>query len=168
MSRYAVAIEGIQGEETLLDFPGTVSCSSMQFGIDLPVVATGADRTDGASVHGSIVLQHNVDSASPALRDVCVRGATISDVTITRLKMVGTAMKPAEIVKLKTVKIVEVLLETPVDAATGEPGEEPVEFFALDYDEVKWEYKTYDNGVESATIAGTYDTGSMTTQVSIA
>ena len=30
----------------------------------------------------------------------------------------------------------------------------PVEFFVLDYEEIKWEHKVYVNGVASDTLAG--------------
>ena len=168
MSHFAVEITGITGEESLAEYADAIRCSSMQHGIDLPVVAKGTDRTDGASMHGSLVLEHKIDSASPALREACAKSTNISDVTITRIKMIGQTHQAADITKLKTVGIVSVYLDTPVDPETGQPSDEPTEFIVLDYDEIKWEHKVYTNGVESSTVAGSYDTTTMSTTVSIA
>ncbi|MCY3811461.1 MAG: type VI secretion system tube protein Hcp [Gammaproteobacteria bacterium] len=168
MSHFAVEMTNIPGEETLTDFAGQITCQGMSHGIDLPVVAKGTDRTDGASLHGSVVLEREIDSATPLLREACARSLNIADVTITRIKMVGAQIQPADIVKLKTVKVVQVFLDTPVDPATGQPSDQPVEFIVLDYEEIKWEHKVYANGVATDTLAGSYDTTTMTRDVSIA
>ena len=168
MSHFAVEISGIDGEETLSDYAGAITCRSMKHGIDLPVVAKGSDRTDGASIHGSVVLEHEIDAATPALREACAKSTNIDDVTITRIKMVGGAVQAADITKLKNAKIVNVYIDTPIDSASGQPADLPVEFFVLDYEEIKWEHKVYVNGVASDTLAGSYDTTTMSTTVSIA
>jgi len=167
MSHFAVEISGIGGEESLADYAGTITCRSFKHGIDLPVVAKGADRTDGASIHGSIVLEHEIDAATPALREACARSSNIDDVTITRTKMIGGAVQAADITKLKNAKVVNVYMDTPIDGDTGQPVDMPVEFFVLDYEEIKWEHKVYANGVASDTLAGSYDTTTMSTTVSI-
>ena len=168
MSHFAVAITDIPGEETLVNWQDQITCRSMKHGIDMPVVAKGADRTDGASMHGSIVLEHDIDAATPAIRLACAQTTNISDVTITRIKALGEDYQAADITKLKTVKIVDVYLDTPLDLENGTPADMPVEVFVLDYEEIKWEHKVYVNGVASDTIAGSYDTTAMSTTVSIA
>ena len=165
MSRFAVEITDIEGEETLTDYANQIKCSSMQHGVDLPVVATGTDRTDGASMHGSIVLEHAVDKASPALRLACAQSTNITDVKITRLT--GANNQASDITTLKTCKIVNVYMDTPLDASSGEPADMPAEFFVIDYEEIKWEHKTYVDGVASDTISGEYDTTTMSTTTSI-
>ena len=167
MSRICVDM-GIEGEETLTDYADQITCRAMQHGIDMPVVSNVADRTEGASVHGSIVLEHEVDKASPILREYCAKGTNIADVTITRVKLGGGTEGPlaADVTKLKTVKIVSVSLDTPVDEQ-GQPADVPVETFALDYEEIKWEHKVYEHGVSSDTIAGSYDTTTLSKTVSI-
>ena len=167
MSHFAVEISGIGGEETLSDYVDAITCRSMKHGIDLPVVAKGSDRTDGASIHGSIVLEHEIDAATPALREACAKSLNIDDVTITRTKMVGGAIQAADVTKLKNAKVVNVYIDTPVDPTTGKPADMPVEFFVIDYEEIKWEHKVYVNGVASDTLAGSYDTTTMSTTVSI-
>ena len=167
MSHFAVEISGIGGEETLSDYAGAITCRSMKHGIDLPVVAKGSDRTDGSSIHGSIVLEHEIDAATPALREACAKSLNIDDVAITRTKMVGGSVQAADITKLKNAKVVNVFLDTPMDPSTGKATDMPVEFFVLDYDEIKWEHKVYVNGVASDTLAGSYDTTTMSTTVSI-
>ena len=167
MSHIIVEITDIPGEEGLTGFEGQITCRAMQHGVDMPVLAKGSDRTEGASVHASIVLEHNIDKASPLLREACARGTNISDVTITRIKVVGGTSQAADIVKLKTVKLVYVYLDTPFQEDAGEPADMPVEVFALDYEEIKWEHKVYEHGVASDTIAGSYDTGTLSNTVSI-
>ena len=165
MSRFAVEVTDIEGEETLTAYANQIKCSSMQHGVDLPVVATGTDRTDGASMHGSIVLEHEVDKASPALRLACAQSTNITDVKITRLT--GANNQASDITTLKTCKIVNVYMDTPLDASSGEPADMPSEFFVIDYEEIKWEHKTYVDGVATDTISGEYDTTTMSTTTSI-
>lgn len=167
MSHYAVAMTGIEGEEGLTDYADQITCHSMKHGIDLPVVAKGTDRTDGASLHGSMILEHSIDKATPALREACAKSLNIDDVAITRIKMVGAQVQAADIVKLKTVKVINVYLDTPLDLDSGQPADQPTEFFVLDYEEIKWEHKVYENGVATDTLAGSYDTTTMSTTVSI-
>lgn len=167
MSHFAVEITNITGDEGLADYANQITCHSMKHGIDLPVVTKGADRTDGASLHGSVILEHSIDSATPALREACAKSINIDDVTITRIKQVGGQTQPADIVKLKTVKVVNVYLDTPLNPDTGQPADQPTEFIVLDYEEIKWEHKVYENGVATDTLAGSYDTTTMSTTVSI-
>ena len=165
MSHFAVEVTDIAGDETLTDYVGQIKCTSMQHGIDLPVVATGTDRTDGASMHGSMVLEHAVDSATPALRLACAQSTNITDVKITRLT--GANNQASNVTTLKTCKIVNIYIDTPLDSSTGLPAGMPLEFFVIDYEEIKWDHKTYVNNVLDDTISGTYDTTTMSTVVSI-
>ena len=167
MSHFIVEMgTNLTGDETLPGYDDAIRCRAMQHGIDMPVVSNKADRTEGASVHGSIVLEHEVDTASPKLRNACANGTNIADVTITRIKA-GSGAQVADVTKLKTVKIVSVSLDTPVDDE-GQPTDVPIETFALDYEEIKWEHKTYKNdGTLDSTIAGSYDTATLDTNVSI-
>lgn len=164
MSRYAVSITGIDGDETLTDYEDQIKCSSIRHGIDCPVIATGTDRTDGASMHGSVVLEHALDKASPALRLACAANTNIADVVITRLT--GANNLKSDVITLKTCKIVEVYLDTPLDDATGAP-EVPAEFFAIDYEEIKWKRIKYVDGIQTDTMSGEYDTATMSTTTSI-
>ena len=65
---------GIAGEETLTDYAAGIRCRAMQHGIDMPVVANTADRTEGASVHGSILLEHEVDNPTEVAGDDADQG----------------------------------------------------------------------------------------------
>lgn len=167
MAHYAVEIDGIDGDETLTDYADQITCSSMMYGMDLPVVAKGADRTDGASMHGIVVLAKEVDKASPLLREACVKSKNIPLVNITRIKMSGTTVQAADITSLGTAKIIKVYLETPVDPSTGEPADQPMEFFEIDYEEIQWVHKVYSDGNRVDTISGSYDTATMSKTTSI-
>ena len=167
MSHFAVGMTEFAGDETTTGYENTIRCRSMQHGIELPVVAHGANRTDGASIHGCIVLGHDIDAATPRLRLACVQGTNIPEATITRLAQVDGATNPTDIVKVGTVHVVAVYLDTPRDMATDGPADEPVEYLVLDYQEIKWEHRIYENGVDRGSVIGSYDVTTMSTVVSI-
>ena len=50
-----------------------------------------------------------------------------------RLAPVDGATNPTDIVKLRTVHVAAVYLDTPLDMPTDGPAEEPAEYFVLDY-----------------------------------
>ena len=167
MSHFAVGMTDVAGDETTNGYENTIRCRSMQHGIEMPVVANGANRTDGASIHGCIVLGHDIDAATPQLRLACAQGTNIPGATITRLAQVDGATNPTDIVKLGTVHVAAVYLDTPLGTATDGPAEEPVEYFVLDYQEIKWEHRIYENGVDRGGVIGSYDVTTMSTAVSI-
>lgn len=167
MSQIIVQIPGIAGEETLAGYEEQISCTSLKHGIDMPVVASATDRTEGASVHGTIDLEHEVDKASALLRDACARGLNLGTVVITKIKVVGGSAQAADITTLGNARLAYVYLETPVNASNGQPEDMPIEMFGLDYSEIKWEHKSYVNGVATDTISGSYDTSSLSPNVSI-
>ena len=166
MSNILVKIPGIEGEATLPGYEGQIQCQAMQHGIDLPVVSQGAARTEGASIHASIMLVHEIDKSTPLLRLQTAQTTNLASVVITRMRMVGQEPKPAEIITLGTAELVSVYLETPL-GQDGRPADMPVEVFVIDYEEIKWEYKYYVGGVEDSTVAGSYSTHTLSTAVSI-
>ena len=166
MSNILVSIPGIQGDAVLPGYEGQIQCVAMQHGIDLPVISQGAARTEGASIHGSVVLTHEIDSASPLLRLQTAETRNLATVVITRIRMVGTQPLPADIITLGHAELVSIYLETRV-GADSRPADMPVEMFLIDYEEIKWEYKYFVGGVEDSTVAGRYSTDNLTTSVSI-
>ena len=73
MSRYLVSIPSttalnFDGGVTLASYSKAIDCMGMYHGMDLSVVQTGTNRTDGECVHGRIVMAHKFDKASPTLR----------------------------------------------------------------------------------------------------
>lgn len=166
MSNILVKIPGIEGESTFSGYERQIQCDGMQHGIDLPVVASGTSRTEGASIHGSIVLTHNIDKATPGLRLNTAQSTNLSEVVITRFRMVGQSAKPAEIITLGNAELVAVYLDTPLNADASGPDEMPKEVFLLDYEEIKWEYKYYRDGTERGTVIGSYSTDTMSTSLS--
>ena len=167
MSHFAVGMTDVAGDEKTTGYENTIRCHSMQHGIETPVVANGANRTDGASIHGCIVLGHDIDAATPKLRLACVQGTNIPEATITRLAPVDGRTNPTDIVKLGTVHVVAVYLDTSLTVATDDPAGDPVEYFVLDYQEIKWEHRIYENGVNRGGVIGSYDVTTMSTVVSI-
>ena len=168
MSHFAVAITDIPGEETLVNWLDQITCRSMKHGIDMPVVAKGADRTDGASMHGSIVLEHDIDAATPGdppgLRPVDQhrRRDDHADQGAWR-RLPGGRHHEAEDREDRR----------RVPGHAPGPRERHARRHArgglrprLRGDQV--EHKVYVNGIASDTIAGSYDTTAMSTTVSIA
>ena len=160
MSRFAVAMSGIVGDETTAGYENAIRCHSMRHGIEMPLV-DGANRGAGVSIHGSIMLGHDVDRASPSLRLACVGSVNIPDVTITRLLHLDAATRPRDIIKLCNVDLVQVFLNTPVEPEAGMPCGKPVEYIVLDYKEIQWEYLVYEAGVVAEVVGGSYDVARM-------
>lgn len=163
MSDIMVKINGIEGESQLTGFEGQIECLAMRHAIDLPVVAHGASRVEGASKHGAVELDHSFDIATPALRLAVSAGVNLGEAVITRMRMVGGESRPAEIITLGNVYVVRVDVDTPVDATTGRPGEEPMETFSLEYSDIRWDYKKFVNGVEAGSVQGAWSSATQST-----
>ena len=161
MAEFMVRINSIPGESELTGYADQIECGSMHHAIDLPVVATGATRTEGASRHGAIELTHSIDKATPLLRHAASAGTNLGQVVITRMRMIGGSSKLAETITLANAYVVRVDTDTTLDAAQQRPAEEPTEAFSLDYSEIKWETKWYVDGDEKGTVRGGWSTATQ-------
>ena len=169
MSDILVKIDDIPGESTFADSEskiaaGQIECTSARHVIQLPVVSTGQDRTEGNSEHGAFELTHSIDKASPHLRLGMSKGTNLGEVVISIMQPIGGKNKPGQVITLGDAYVVEVRLDTPLDPETGLPAEEPQETFALEYSSIKWENKKVVDGVEEGTVRGGY---SLTVQAAI-
>lgn len=162
MSDFMVKIASIAGESTLLGFEDQIECLAMRHAIDLPVVARGAARVEGASRHGPIELEHSIDIATPALRLALSSGTNLGSVEITRMRMIGGESRPAEIIMLGNVYVVRIDVDTPVDPNTGRSAEEPAETFSLEYSDIRWDYKKFVGGMEAGSVQGAWSTATQT------
>ncbi len=167
MPHFAVVMAGIVGNETTTGYENAIRCHSMRHGIEMPVAVDGTNRGAGVSIHGSIVLGHDVDRATPSLRLACTQSANIPEVTITRLEHLDAATRPRDTVKLWNVKLVQVFLDTPVDTGAGMPCGKQVEYIVLDYEQIQWEYLAYEHGVAAEVIVGSYDVARMGLRVRV-
>ena len=165
MSDILVSIPGVEGESTLTGFERQIECDSLRHAIDLPVVSTGATRTEGASQHGPVELSHAVDSASPSLRLAVAAGTNLGKVTITRMQTLSGQSRPSEIIELGNAYATRVDTDTPYDSTTNMPGEEPIELFALEYSDIRWSYKYYVDGVERGSVQTAWSPAMQTTEV---
>lgn len=147
MSNIMVSIGDIEGESTVRGYEKQIACTSMRHAIDLPVLAKGNTRVEGASYHGAIELTHSIDKASPHLRLAASagRGKKLGKVTITRLRFVGGDPVVAELIMLSGAVVTRLDVDTPYDQTTGQPADDPVETFALEYAEILWDYKLADD-----------------------
>ena len=161
MSNIVVKISGVDGESDLVGYEGQIACQSMRHAIDLPVVSRGSARTEGASRHGAIELAHAFDSASPMLRLAASAGTNLGEAVITRMRMVGGTLNVAEVITLTNTYVVRVDVQTPLDPATSEPAEDPVEVFSLEYSDIHWDYKYYVNGSEVGSVQGGWSTTTL-------
>ncbi len=152
MATVMVSIGSVQGESTVSDYEGQIQCVSMRHAIDLPVVAQGAARTEGASHHGAIELVHAVDMASPLLRLAASSGTNLGTVTITHLRAIDGQIQPGEIITLGNAYVVRVGVDTPF--LQGVLNEQPVETFAIEYSDIEWTSKYYAEGVGGSVQAG--------------
>ena len=163
MSDYLVQISAIAGESQLIGYEGQVECLALRHAIDLPVVARGASRVEGTSRHGAIELDHTLDMASPSLRHALSAGTNLGQVVITRMSMAGGEARAVETVTLADVYVVRVDVDTPLNTATGRPGEDLIETFSLEYSEIRWDQKKYVNGVEAGSVQGGWSNTSQST-----
>ena len=152
MSRYLVDIPSttdlsFDGGVTLSSYDKCIDCMGMYHGMDLAVVQTGTNRTDGDCVHGRIVMAHKFDKASPTLRKAAAQRANLGTVTIHRVTTVTSESGTATTASLETISIrdtrcVAVVMETPVRPDGTDVQDEMIEYFALEYDtEITWDYR---------------------------
>jgi len=153
MSTIFVKIGNIEGEADHPNYKGQISCVAMRHAISLPVVSA-AVRVEGTSTHGPVVLTHQVDKASPILKQAVLTGANLGTVVITRLRTIGGQARPTEEIKLSNVFVVRVDVETPVDEATLELSDELLETVHLEYSDISWSQKRYVGDIESGTVEG--------------
>ena len=161
MSRYMVNIPAtttlnFDGGVTLADYNKCIECMGMYHGMDLAVVQTGTNRTDGDCVHGRIVMAHKFDKASPTLRKAAAQRASLGTVNVHRVTTVtssdGTASTASlEIITIRDARCVAVVMETPVRPDGTDVQDEMIEYFALEYDtEITWDYRDAANNTSLA------------------
>ena len=161
MSRYLVNIPSttdlsFDGAVTLANYNKCIDCMGMYHGMDLSVVQTGTNRTDGDCVHGRIVMAHKFDKASPTLRKAAAQRANLGTVTIHRVTTVTSSSGTASTASLETIAIrdarcVAVVMETPVRPDGTDVQDEMIEYFALEYDtEITWDYRDAANNTSLA------------------
>ena len=159
MSNIYVKIADIAGECRNANFEDQIECVSMRHAIAHEVLSTGA-RKVGNSRHGAIELTHAIDKATPLLHEAVAGANNKGEVTITRTGSAGIA----EVITLSNVYIVRVDVDTPVDTDTLLPDDEDaLETFALEYSQIKWEYKWYDGDNERGTVSGGWNTQTLVT-----
>ena len=153
MSLILVNMPDVPGEAGTAGFADQIGCLAVRYALDNKVVAA-TTRTEGVSRHGPIELFHRPDKATPLLKLNASKGTNMGTVVISRVKTINKLPKAVEVLTLTNTFVVRVDLDTPVDPATGEPGE-PLETFALEYDGITWAYTHYvgieSKGVTSAT-----------------
>ena len=171
MSNYLVFISGVSGDGANRTINATaqdtIKCSAMQHGIDLPVVTRGSNRTPGYSMHGSITLRHELDMATPKLREASALGTNLGEVHIIRTEMSDGVSVDAETIKLGKVRVADVTMETLLSADASECAELPIEVFTLDYEEIVWDWRYVPAGGTASTVTGGWNTEGQITITSI-
>ena len=161
MSTILVYIPGIPGDgesRTIGTAQRTIRCTAMQHGIDLPVVTKGSARTPGYSVHGSVTLKHELDQATPKLREAACLGTDLGEVHIIRTTLEDGSRVDAETIKLGQTRLAHVSLETlPNGEGTG-CADVPFEVFTLDYEEIVWDWRYRPDGGVASTVTGGWNT----------
>lgn len=157
MTDFLLKIPTIKGEsDAEVD---AIECSAMRHSIELPVLATGSDRTEGAAKHGAIELRKSIDKATPGLRYAAASGTNLGTVTIKR-KRTGGAV--AEIIELQNAFVVRYDLDTPYDPEAKEPGGDFAEIVALEYSRVSWTLTPFVNNAPQPNVVASYDVSTQT------
>ena len=161
MSTIYVNIATIQGEASAVGYNGQIECFAMRHAIVLPVAAA-ASRTEGTSRHGPLVMLHTIDKASPLLKQAVLNGTNLGTVKVTRLRTIGNSAKVAETIELQNAYAVRVDVETMVDQATLELGDEMVESFHLEYSQIAWQYTKFEGSQELSKVTGGWSLSTQT------
>lgn len=167
MSDILVQISKAPGEGMVASFEGQIECTSARHVVDLPVVSTSADRTEGTSGHGAYELTHSIDNATPHLREALARGTNFGTAVISIMQNLAGEYQAGQTITLENAYVTEMRVETPLDPETGLPSEEPQEMFALTYSGITWAIKTAKQEGDTTTIdtvSGTYSLVSMTAE----
>ena len=162
MSNWNVKITNMQGTA---DAEGkawheSIEAEAVHFGIDLPVLHGGEDRTEGSAVHSDLAIVHGFDKASPKLRLSACNGTNLGQVKLFRIRTFdngqgGKVAKPRETITLENARVTSVLMNTPVKPDGTGPSGEVRETFTLRHDgAANWTYHKYVNGVEQGSISG--------------
>ena len=169
MSNLILYIPSIPGESTLATpaikeaggTGGGIPCSTLRHTIDLPVISTGSDRTEGSAKHGAVELRKGIDKATPHLRYAASTGSCVGTVTIERMRTsAGTSV--AELITLENTYVVRHDLDTAFDAATLEPSNDFVEIISLEYSKITWKYTPFINNVAQSAVQKSYDVSTQT------
>ena len=162
MSSIYVKMDGVTGGSENPAYTGQIECLGVHHAINLPVNAgqSSQARIQGSSVHGPVVLYHHFDQSSPVLRQMALGNAPSKQVVINVVRNINGENKVVESITLTDVKVGRVDVATLVDKASGEPGGQIVEAFALNYaGKVTWNSTSFDStsGVQNNSIAGGWD-----------
>ena len=154
MSNIIVALPGIQGDTSYTigdtSYANHIGCKGMIHAIDLPLAVANSARTEGASTHGPVGLVHNIDKASPLIREKAAAGSLLATAKIYRLRMSGVSAAIAELITLSDVYVVRVDVDTYLDDQ-NQPTDNVLETFWLEYGSISWDYKYKAPGAKAAT-----------------
>lgn len=160
MSNIFLTIENLPniGDATAAAFTQQIQCEAMQHGIDLPVVPTASSRLEGSSVHSCVTVAHQIDKASPQLRESVARGQDLGKVVITRTRKTSDVHEAAEIITLGGASLRRLSMHTPLNDQGDGFADFPVEVIGFKYDTIQWDFKQFVDGGTVSTISQTYDT----------
>ena len=164
MSDILVQISKAPGEAAAASYQGQIECTSARHVVDLPVVSTSADRTEGNSGHGAYELTHSIDNATPHLREALAKGTNLGKAVISIMQTIAGKYQAGQTITLNDIYVTEMRVETPLDPETGLPSEEPQEMFALTYSGITWETKVPGDNNTTSTVSGTYNLVSRTAE----
>ena len=154
--KIGTGLNQIKGGSTLDGYVDQLECTSLRHAVELPVMAKSGVRITGVSRHGTVELTHRIDKASPTLRQALCQNRNLDTVVITRL----ATGKVEETITLLNAVCAQIQIDTPVDRATGEPFDEPVETFCLDYSGIVWNHNV-------GNITGSWNQSRLTTSVTV-
>ena len=154
MSTILVKIPDVNGSSMIQGHENEIECSGISHAISKQMVAK-ATRTEGASRHGPVQLTHNVDRATPKLKDLATKGTVVPSVVVEEMRMVGEEHQTIYKMELTNVAVIRVEVDTPIDPTTNEPGA-MTETFGLSYTKMDWTYTPYDGMTKQAAVTGSY------------
>jgi len=155
MSNIMVTIPNIEGEVEG-DSAGAIQCDALRHAIELPVYA-GTVRVEGTSSHGPVALTHAVDKATPPLRLAASLGTNLGTVNVKVSRVVEGGAQVVEQIDLENASVVRMELDTPLDPATLEPQDAPIETFYLEYSKITWTANKFESGLAAGSVSSAFD-----------
>ncbi len=107
--------------------------------------ATGVKRSSGETTLGDIVVVKTWDSSTPALAEACANGVYMDEVLIHLCSMINKK----NVVNME-LKLKDVVISSYSFHGTGSQDPVPTEEIALNYTEIEWTYKKFDEMGEEA------------------
>lgn len=155
MENIYLVLDGIPGESTSKQVPGSIELVSFNHGVSMPLTGNQSDvgRTTGRCVHQDMTVSKRMDKTTPVLNLYCSGGKTIKNAQI----RVFGAVDDGSTVEYYNIKLEDLLVSSVSISAGG--GDRPFETVTFNYNSIAWTYVQHDHdaGKPGGNVAHTWN-----------